>query len=91
MQYPYFMDIISRMSKLFDTSKAIIDELGRDLVREHMKCTPTALSNHYVSGKFPSSWWYELKKLSESRGIEISEAAFNWKEVRGAQDDHHAA
>ena len=79
------------MSKILYTSTDIVDELGRDLVRDHMKCTPTALSNHYVSGKFPSSWWYELKKLADSKGVKISERAFNWKEVRNNRNDHHAA
>lgn len=67
------------MSKILNTSREIVDALGRDVIRIHMDCTHTALSNHYVRGKFPSSWYYGLKKLAESENKEISEAAFNWK------------
>lgn len=78
------------MCKEFKTSKDLIDALGRDVVRDHMKCTPTALSNHYVSGKFPSSWWYEMKKLGDAKGVTVPETAFNWREVE-SKENHTAA
>lgn len=72
------------------TSRDVVEALGRETICERFGFSQTRISNHVVRGKFPSSWYLQLKKLSDEVGYDLPESAFYWFEPE-TEENHTAA
>lgn len=62
-----------------ETAAGIIDAIGRATLAKHLNVKLTAISNAYVAGSFPASWFGETEALCRAAGIECPRRLFRFR------------
>ncbi|MCB1351583.1 MAG: hypothetical protein KDK03_02470 [Rhodobacteraceae bacterium] len=63
------------------TAADICDAVGRQKIAERIQRGRSAVSNAAVVGRFPASWYLEVKALCDEVGVECPLSAFGFLEV----------
>lgn len=61
------------------TAAGIIDAIGRARMAERLDVTLTAISNAYVAGTFPASWFGETEALCREVGMDCPRHLFRFR------------
>jgi len=73
------------------TSRDVVEALGRENICNRLGFSQTRISNHVVSGKFPPSWYLQLKIIADEQGYELPHSAFRWFEPEEKGNHNHTA
>lgn len=69
----------------------LADRVGRREIADAVGVGLTAVSNAVVRGSFPSSWFFAVKSICDSKDIECPPALFSMKRAGHSQNVDGAA
>jgi|DEB0MinimDraft_6_1074348.scaffolds.fasta_scaffold58240_3 hypothetical protein len=64
--------------------QTLFDTLGRSEIRGATGKTLQAMTNVITRGKIPPSWYFELLRLGEQKGVKVSSELFGDQEGKAA-------
>lgn len=66
------------------TLHEFVAQIGRAEISLELGLVPTAIANALDRGKMPPGWYPTIKRLADSKEVEVSPRFFSWRKPEDA-------